>query len=127
MARRPNPKSDFVVSVEGIGDFTFARRRMSDEIAIQVEYARLIQGVEPTDWLATVCGWISTLKVLTVFAPDGWDIEDMDPLEDETYKRISLVNSELAKRERSFRSQPEISVQAGGAGESKDDRVLVSP
>lgn len=102
MARRGHA-TDFDLSIDGIGTFTFGRRKMADEIAIQVEYARLIEGVQPTEWLALVAGWISALKVLTVRAPAGWDIDEMDPLDDNTYAKLMQVHSALVEKERSFR------------------------
>lgn len=113
MARERSP-SDFTVSVEGIGTFTFAKRRMADEINVQVEYARIIQGVEPTDWLALVGGWLSVLRVLTVAAPEGWNIDEMDPLDNDTYLRLGRVHKALADKERSFRP--------GAASPSADPR-----
>ncbi len=127
MTRRPNPKTDFPVDVDGIGRFVFAKRKMKDEIDIQVEYARMIQGVEPTAWLATVAGWLSDLRVLTVLAPVGWDLEEMDPLDDETYKQIALVHSALRTKEGSFRRKPEQGGAAAGTGAVEDGGVLVSP
>ena len=103
MARRASP-TDFIVDVEGVGSFTFGRRKMGDEIKIQVEYARMIEGVEPTDWLATVAGCIAALKVLTVRAPEDWDIDEMDPLEDDTYRKLLKVHRALSDKEASFRS-----------------------
>lgn len=105
MARQGNA-TDFTVDVDGVGTFTFGRRTMRDEIKIQVEYARLIEGVEPTEWLESVAGWLATLRVLTVLAPDGWDIDDLDPLDSATYTKLARVNTELATKERSFRLQP---------------------
>lgn len=102
MARTPNI-NDFSIPVDGIGTFTFARRKMADEIKIQVEYARMIDGVEPTQWLALVCGWMAALKVLTVRAPEGWDIDEMDPLDDDTYAKLGRVHAALIEKERSFR------------------------
>ena len=110
---RQGQKTDFNIDVEGVGSFTFARRTMRDEIKIQVEYARLIEGVEPTDWLATVGGWIACLRVLTVRAPADWDIDEMDPLDQETYERLGKVHAALTVKESSFRSGP------GKAGESE--------
>lgn len=107
MAREAR-ETDFPVTVDGVGTFTFGRRTMKDEIAIQVEYARIIDGVEPTNWLALVGGWISTLKTMTVRAPDGWDIDALDPLDPETYAKLSKVHAALAEKERSFRSQPKV-------------------
>ena len=114
MARSPQT-TDFNVTVEGIGTFTFGRRMMRDEFAIQVEFARLIDGVEPTAWLQAVGGWVSTLKVLTVRAPDGWDLDAMDPADDNTYARLNRVYDALIEKERSFRRGPEHQGQASGA------------
>lgn len=125
MARR-SQKTDFIVDVEGIGSFTFAKRTMADEIKIQVEYARLIEGVEPTEWLSRVGGWISTLKVLTVRAPAGWDIDDMDPLDEKVYEDMMLVYLALRAKEDSFRGKHGAGSQEGGQAESEDNRLLVS-
>ena len=111
MARRGS-NTDFDVVVEGIGTFTFGRRKLADEIAIQVEYARTIDGVQPTEWLALVAGWLSALKVLTVRAPAGWNVDELDPLDDDTYAKLMKVHSALSEKERSFRSGP----AAGGEG-----------
>lgn len=103
--RKPS-ESDFVVEVEGIGRFVFARRKMADEIQIQVEYAGLIQGVEPTQWLENVCGWVAAFKVLMVQAPKGWDLEEMDPLDEGTFANLMKVYRAFRDKERSFRPKP---------------------
>lgn len=103
---REGSAADFQVDVDGIGTFIFGKRSMRDEIKIQVEYARLIEGVEPTEWLALVAGWISVLKVLTVMAPPGWDIDELDPLDDASYAKLGKVHKALTDKERSFRSKP---------------------
>lgn len=113
MARNAQP-TDFVVKVEGIGSFTFGKRTMKDEIAIQVEYARLIDGVEPTTWLQAVCGWLSVFKVLTVRSPEGWDLDSLDPLDDETYSKMNRVYEALVEQERSFRRGNDAVGQGGG-------------
>lgn len=95
--------TDFLVDVPGIGSFTFGKRRMADEIAIQVEFARIVDGVEPTAWLQAVGGWLSALRTLTVRAPAGWDLDEMDPLDDETYAKLNAVYTALIEKERSFR------------------------
>lgn len=114
MARTPR-ETDFPVSVDGVGQFTFARRTMRDEIAIQVEYARIIDGAEPTAWLQAVGGWLSVLKVLTVRAPEGWDLDDLDPLDEGTYAKLTAVYGGLTEKERSFRRQPALAGQGDGA------------
>lgn len=114
MARQAK-ETDYTVSVEGIGTFTFGRRAMRDEIAIQVEYARIIDGVAPTEWLALVGGWLSTLRVLTVRAPEGWDIDALDPSDPETYSKLLRVHDALTEKERSFRQGVKPAGEASGA------------
>lgn len=126
MSRSSRP-TDFRVSVDGVGDFVFAKRTMRDEIATQVEYARLIDGVAPTPWLETVCGAIADLKTLTVKAPEGWDIDALEPHDPETYKNLLAAHRELINKERSFRPGAASADKATGARESEDGRVQVSP
>lgn len=103
---REGRATDFTVPVEGVGTFTFARRTMRDEIKIQVEYARILDGVTPTAWLEAVGGWLSVLRVLTVRAPEGWDLDALDPLEADDYAKLNRVYSALVEKERSFRRKP---------------------
>lgn len=112
---RQRAKTDFTVPVENIGDFVFGKRTMKDEIAIQVEFARMIGGAEPTAWLNAVCGWIAALRVLTVTAPEGWDIDEMDPLDEDTYAKLMRVYDALTEKERSFRSERKGDSEAAGA------------
>lgn len=126
MPRKPAP-TDFNIDVEGIGRFTFAKRTMADEIRCQVEYASIIDGVIPTMWLQSVGGWISALRVLTVRAPEGWDIETMDPLDPETYERLRKVHAALVAKEASFRAKPGAGSEGGGQGADQDGGVLVPP
>lgn len=114
MARQAK-ETDYTVNVEGVGTFAFARRTMRDEIAIQVEYARIIDGVEPTMWLASVGGWLSALRVLTVRAPDGWDLDALDPADPETYAKLLRVHDALTEKERSFRQGTQPASETSGA------------
>ena len=115
MARKAQP-TDFPVTVEGVGTFVFAKRTMRDEIAIQVEFARIIDGVEPTAWLETVGGWFSVLRVLTVRAPDGWDFDALDPLDNDTYRNLGRLHDGLVTQERSFRQGTKPDGQTSGVG-----------
>lgn len=124
MRKRSN--TDFTVQVADVGSFVFGKRTMRDEIAIQVEYARLIDGVTATDWLVTVCGWMAAFKILMVAAPEGFDIESLDPLDDDTYRQMALIHSALRQQEDSFRGKQKPAGEAVGSGTVQDDRVLVS-
>lgn len=126
MARQKN-KTDFIVDVKGEGRFTFARRTMADEIEIQREYARHAGGVEPTVWLATLAEYLSTLAVLTVEAPDSWDVDAMDPLDDETYKRLGRVFAALRERENTFRRKPDQVGEGQRPAAGGDGGSVVSP
>ncbi|ECB1886238.1 hypothetical protein IAJ44_004294 [Salmonella enterica] len=124
--RRSLP-TDFFENIDGIGRFRFARRKMADELQIQRLYAEYAGGVEPTVWLATLAEYLSTLRVLIVEAPESWDLDSMDPLDDDTYKKISRVFVALREREETFRA----GAGNNGKGERQEDaehgRSLVSP
>jgi len=112
-AKRP---TDFSVTIDGIGRFTFGKRTMADELAIQREYADIIQGVEsPTVWLETMGGWLSVLRVLTVEAPADWDLDELDPLDEQTYAKLNRVYEELRNQERSFRGGQKPSGEAASS------------
>lgn len=123
---RAPSKNDFPVQVEGIGTFTFARRTLNDEVKIQVQYARLTEGVEtPTPWLFHFATWLATLKVLMVAAPDGFDLEALDPLDENTYTTLEKVFRALREQEDRFRGKSGEGRQGAGAPAGEDDRVLV--
>lgn len=125
MARDISP-TDFFVDVGGIGNFSFGQRKLRDELRIAAEYSRLTEGVEtPTEWLAIVAGWISALTVLTVSAPDGWNLDDMDPLDQETYDKLHTVHAALRSKENSFRKGKTPAVQEKREGNSEGAGVLV--
>ncbi len=116
MTTRTPKATDFTIDVEGVGRFTFARRNMGDELAIQREFAEILQGIDkPTAWLETMGGWLSTLRVLTVRAPDGWDLDELDPLDNETYAKLNRVYEGLRDKERSFRAGSKPTGEAASA------------
>ena len=117
---RPANKTDFTVDVEGVGRFVFGKREMADEIKIHVEYSRLTEAVTPTPWLDQVATWMSTLRVMTVRFPGGFDIDELDPLEDDTYQKLMKAHAAFLAKERSFRLNKGAAVEAGGASEGKD-------
>lgn len=116
MARIAKPATDYVIDVESIGKFTIGRRAMVDEIAIQREYAAILGGVEPTAWLEVVGKWIATFKVLIVYTPDTWNIDEMDPLEADTYAQMKRVYDKISEQELTFRGKSPAPSQ--GAGET---------
>lgn len=122
MPREPRI-SDYEVPVPGIGVFTVGRRAMKDEVAIQVEFARLVDGATPTDWLQVVCTWLALFKVLLVRVPDGWDLDTMDPQDEETYAKMGKVYEAIREQERSFRRGPGVRSEGSGAAAGGDGRI----
>ena len=121
MSNAPGSKQ-FVVDVEGVGVFTFARRNMRTELAIAAEFSRLSEGIAtPSAFLETVGGWIATLKILTLKAPEGWDLDELDPLDDGNYARLMNVHAALRAKEDSFRRSPESGREDKRAGSGADD------
>lgn len=117
---------EFTINVEDIGSFTFAHRTMRSELAIGSEFSRLTEGVEtPTPWLSAVAGWIAPLKVLTLKAPDGWNIDEFDPLDEDSYAKLAKVHEALRTKERSFRSKPNEKIEGSGEADQQVDGVLV--
>lgn len=112
------------LDVDDIGHFEFVYRAMRDELRIGAEYSRLTEGVDkPSAWLDLFSTMISTLKVLIVEAPTGFKIDDADPLDPDSYKRIVLVYNKLREREARFRNEygslgKEASAGNGGVCES---------
>lgn len=126
MARKP-ASTDFDIVVEGIGRFRFANRTMRDHLKIEAEYSRIIDGVEPTAFLKIIAEWISVLRVLTVDAPDGWNIDNMDPLDSVTYENLRKVHKALSDKEADFRGWANKAQPKSGEDKGEDAGVLVSP
>lgn len=129
MARAAKP-TDFVLTVDGVGTFTFGRRTFRDEIAAGVEFARLTEGQADLvdDDLRIYCSAMADLKVLTVDAPAGWnaaELDDLDPFDEVTYANVLRVWGALRDKERSFRPGHAKGGQAGGEGPGLDGGVVV--
>lgn len=122
---RPASPTDFIVPVEGVGDFVFGRRKMADHLKIEVEYARITEGVLPTPWLDKLATWLATLRVLAVRVPEGFNIDELDPLEEETYAKLMKVHIALREKEGSFRRRPAPASEGSGQAEGGQPRVLV--
>jgi hypothetical protein len=108
----------FAVNVDGVGTFTFRRRNLRDQFRIGAEKARLTEGVKPIpEDLEISATAVSTLNVLTVEAPEGWNVEEMDPLDEQTYDKILKVFGALRAREDSFRGRSAPKGEEAGEGE----------
>ena len=96
----------YQLEVDGIGEFTFRRRNMRDQIRIEAEAERITGGpVENKSPLQRAAIAIATLSVLTVKAPDGWDVDAMDPLEQADVETVLKVAGEVYEAEARFRER----------------------
>lgn len=94
----------FAVQVDDIGTFVFRRVNMGDSVRIASEFSKLTDGQEDVaPWVGRLVTRLATLKVRTVTSPEGWDIEQMDPEESETFLKIDKVYSALKDRDAFFR------------------------
>jgi hypothetical protein len=125
MARLPSA-TDLVVPVDGIGVFTFSKKTMRDQFAIESEYSRLTEGVDTvTSFLWNMANAFANLLVLTVTAPEGWDLESLDPEDAEDWNKLQAVWSALRDKQLSFRKSAKAGGEVPGPGTVKVDGVLV--
>ncbi|HCE08542.1 MAG TPA: hypothetical protein DEQ40_08070 [Oxalobacteraceae bacterium] len=126
MSRLPNSTTDFVVPVDGIGTFSFAKKSLRDQIAIESEYNRLTEGQDNvTTFLWNIASATASLKVLTIAAPHGWDVDALDPEDPESYINLMKVWGALRDKQASFRQAGKPAVQGEGQAPISDAGVLV--
>lgn len=127
MARKPN-SSDFSIDVDGIGRFIFARRTMRDTYRIRGDYGELTNGNYDEDGAMvdiSALGY-ATIKTLMVSGPEGWSLDEMDPLSDEDpEEQIMKVFTALREKELSFRRKSSSRVQAEREGPGGDVRDVL--
>lgn len=126
MNARKAKTDDFIFDVDGVGRFRFGRRTMADEMNIRCEYSRIVQGMsEPAPALEILATCVATERTMLVEAPDGWDIEAMDPSDPETERRIIAVIGAYRAKERQFREGKRGAGEKTGPGTGSVDGVLV--
>ncbi|PWC44275.1 hypothetical protein TSO221_18455 [Azospirillum sp. TSO22-1] len=93
----------YTVSVDGVGDFVFRRRVMRDQFRIHADTLRILGGPvdEPLLWNSAAA--MATIGVLMVSGPDGWDVEELDPLAPEDLEGLYKVHGRLLEEEERFR------------------------
>lgn len=110
-----------------LGRFRFARRTIRDTFRIRSYYSRLTDGHydEKGDAADLVAWSFAQVQVLLVGPPAGFNLEELDPLVDESWeiKALSIFKA-LRDKELSFRpptpdavqnesAKPEVNVSAG--------------
>ncbi|ECH9374561.1 hypothetical protein ZL54_22460 [Salmonella enterica subsp. enterica] len=119
-------KTDFFVDVPDIGNFRFARRSIHDEMQIQRYFSEYTGGCQPTAWYSTLAEFMSVLRALIVTAPEGWDIDTLDPLDEESYSQMSRVYEALREQEERFRGRSFEKSESQRQGNDERGGLLVS-
>jgi len=117
----------FEIDVEGLGKFQVKHRTQADYFAIEREYSELTGGISnPSPMLETFAGVCSTLRVLVVQSPDGWDIDKKDLLLPDTRKELIDVFTALRGAEDRFRGIARDKSETSGSGNGEESGLLVS-
>lgn len=116
----------YTVDVEKIGSFVFRRRTMRDELRIASEVNKLTDGEETSEDFGRTAYIFACLGVLTVQAPDGWDLMGMDPLEQGSFDKVALVYGRMREREDFFRNERNADARPASKGDGTDAGVPVS-
>lgn len=128
MARTPKD-TDFLLTLEGVGKFRFARRTFGDRIKIRGEIARMSRDFgDDLDAVAEVTV-VAVYKTLVVSCPKGWeDIESIDLVEHpEAEEQAWQLFVMLQDAESRFRQDRDSKSKEAGAVDVAVDPVLVSP
>jgi hypothetical protein len=92
------------VTVDGIGVFTFRHRALRDQFRIEGEASRLLGGPVDDPLLRAGAVAFATLAVLTITAPDGWNLDTLDPFDPSgSAGRLFQVHGALREAEDRFR------------------------
>ena len=100
-------QNTFVVSVPDVGVFEIRKRTLRVQMGIHAELNRLTEGAPLatlSDWFIDLCSLVAELKGLIAKAPDGWSMDDIDPLDD-GYDRLRVVYRAIRIQEDSFRAK----------------------
>ena len=99
------PKGNHRVEVDGVGSFLFRHRTLKLQIAIEAGMERVTLGPVQGAGLRLFAAAIATLETLTVEGPDGWDLDEIDPLDDEEFAKVEKVFGRLRDVEETFRKE----------------------
>lgn len=117
----------FTVPVEGLGTFTFRKRSIKDQLRIEAKAVEFLGGPTLDPGLRNVAMAVATLEVLTVAAPDGWDLDAIDPLETGQTDPMFKAHRELRDAEDRFRQRAKAERTGLGAPAQQDDGLRVPP
>lgn len=118
--------STFVVTLPEVGAFEVKRRTLKVQMQVHAELNRLTEGAPLatlSDWFVDLCALIAELRVLIVRAPEGWSLDEIDPLDD-GYEQLRAVYRAIREQEGRFRAERK-GHQAPGAGTGQEPAMVV--
>ena len=117
----------YVIDLEGVGQFEVFRLTQRQRLRVLTEQARLTEGVEDLpESLLREAAITAAVKALVVKAPDGWDVDSIDPLdEDGSYSAMQRLYAAISEREQRFRGKT--ATQGAGPGTAQDGGLVVAP
>ena len=117
--------STFVVTLPEVGTFEVKRRTLKVQMQVHAELNRLTEGAPLatlSDWFVDLCALVAELRVLIVRAPEGWSLDEIDPLDD-GYEQLRAVYRAIREQEGRFRAERK-GHQAPGAGTGQEPAMV---
>lgn len=94
----------YTFDVDGIGTFVFRRRTMAHRYSITAAALKIMGTGEVTNLgLLAETEKMAEVQLLCVSAPEGWNVEDMDPLDPEEMRQFGIVHARFREAEETFR------------------------
>jgi hypothetical protein len=125
LTRRQQLALPMVIEVPDLGTFKFRHRTIKDQLWIEREAMEMLGGETESAHLRSCAIALATVERLTIEAPDGWDIQTVDPLDGGAVSEVYRVFGELVSTESRFRGRPLPAGKAVGTGAVADPGVLV--
>ncbi len=124
---RAKKDTDFIVSIEGIGKFRFARPTLLDHAMITARYFELSGGQgDKSNYLASIADAMAHIGTLCVSAPDKWEnIENVPFDNDDVITELLMIYRALKDQLNSFRSSAATDSQEARVGDVKEFSGLV--
>jgi hypothetical protein len=99
----------FPLKVDGVGKFTFREKTFRDQVRIEADVSQLlgrrVDQMRPDEKdLVVFAQAVAHLSTLTIEAPPGWDLEGIDPLDEDAGERVIMVYGRLMEELARFRA-----------------------
>ena len=95
----------FTVQVDNVGEFSFRKRRIRDQIWIEAEALRITGGATSDLALQIAAEKMATISRLALEVPAGFVVEDLDPFDRADISKLYQVGGALQLAEDRFRGR----------------------